>query len=156
MTAQLHREYTPKVSVRLNRFENRGEILVTVIGDPGDSQPSYFEKLIGPAEGVGSEFDPIDRPHEVRINDGTDVYGGETTLELSSCKVVFRSRPPEALRELLFPAGAMEVTLPCTARSGEFDLSFTLPEGRSLLSLFFNEPPVVAAAPALRPAQVGA
>src|SRR5262249_45536931 len=126
MTAALHAPYTPKVSVRLTRFEGREEILVTVIGDPADEDPAYFNKLEFSEEHVGFVLDP-NHPHEIEIEDDIGVYGGSFE-PLSQSTGAFLARPPRALIDLLFPSGATSVTLPCQAKSGDHDLRFILPQ----------------------------
>ena len=139
MSQEFHDDYTPKVSVRLNRLEHPCEVLVTVIGDADDVDPEYFDKLRMADEAVGFVLDPVNHPHDVFIEDDTHAYSGEF-FKLSACTGAFSAAMPEPLVELMFPAGRTEVTLPCKARSGDNELSFHLPEGRSLLSLFLGWP----------------
>jgi len=150
MSDEIQDTYTPKVSVRLNRFAGRDEILVTVLGDRYDDDAIYFTKLLTSEEGVGLVLDPINHPHEVLIEDENGIHGGGFE-QLSDRTGAFLAHPPRALADLLFPAGATEVTLPGKAASGEFELSFALPEGRSLLSLFFRDPLPTPSAPGCQP-----
>lgn len=151
MTSEMESSYLPRVSVQLNRYKDRKGVLVTIIADPDDDDAVYYTKLECAEEYVGFALDPTNHPHEVQIVDDAGVYVGMFRL-LDDFKGAFLATPPVELIDLLFPRGEMQVTLPCKATSGEYDLSFTLPEGRSLLSLFFEDPLPCTALPKEQPA----
>ncbi len=138
MTEEIQDEYTPKVSVQLNRFENRDEVLVTVIGDPDDDEAYYYSQLCRPGIRVGFELDPLNCPAWITIS-VEGAYGGKF-IHLGQSRGAFLASPPKALVDLLFADEAAEVVYPCDAVSGLCDLSFELPEGRSILSLFSDDP----------------
>ena len=125
------------VTVRLKRHGENG-LLVVIAADRHDEEPEYFFKLLAMGD-AGFSLDPVNDPHRIGISD-QGIYGGEF-IRLDHRVGGFSARPPQALIDLLLPNGAVEATYPCQAESGYEDLFFTLPDGGSLLSLFFEDLP---------------
>lgn len=119
------------------------EILVTIDVEAlshADGE-SLFERLSDGSGEVGLLFDPLGDPQWIEIESDLGRgcgYRGPFFL-LDRYRGAFAIRAPRALVELLIPVGTTEETFPCEVDLKSYTLSFALPAGRSLLSLFFSE-----------------